>query len=729
MSASPALRILSASGMAPLAGEDICAAAGLVVRPGVHRPAFTDQVWDFTVVDNLPAYVKPHALRWDFTRINNPPWQTVAKEYLFALLAPRHELVRVLPRAYRTPRTLLTCAARLARLTGWLNWLTGQGLTCLAEVTQRHCLAYLHESSHRRDTGGHQVVALTPSGQREYVAALVDLAHYGELFSTDRYANGFRPWSGARPATIVGYNPTGENKTQPARQELLQPLLAAALHVVEVLGPHIVALRGEVADRTVGRPAHGRPAETVPAGIEAVLNQAVARGRPLERLNDYKMLQRQAQGWSVEDPLLAVSLLAIARDAGIADFNPAWLAKLRPTIETTLARVGAQPRWGRRAAPVPMATGDGQVPWTLPVHTRTVHDLVELARTACILVVAAITGMRASEIMELPAGCRLPPATMAPGLVRYKLAGKTIKGQPQGGTWDEWVVIEEVHRAVGLAEQLGPRRGGRLFGAVGFDNRYLTFRCFVNGPEGQRLGLAPIPEDVVNLRILRRTLAIELAYRPGGLLAAKIALKHVSVATTEGYSARPGGSQAKLLAEVGEHEQERNLDLILTEFRKYQNGVMPAGPGAGDLVEFFHTIDGELTDHTRAAAKLAGGDQEVRNLLTRRAQTLHLGTANYCWFIDPAKALCLKLAGTPTADRPLAGMCDSTRCPQATHHPCHRPVWAEQAHTLTVFIGGLSRRQTAERRRLETELARVNNVIAGIDTATGTTPTGEDHSR
>ncbi len=47
------------------------------------------------------------------------------------------------------------------------------------------------------------------------------------------------------------------------------------------------------------------------------------------------------------------------------------------------------------------------------------------------------------------------------------------------------------------------------------------------------------------------------------------------------------------------------------------------------------------------------------------AKTLHAGVGNYCWFSDPAKALCLKLAGTPDADEPLMGICDSARCPQA----------------------------------------------------------------
>ena len=76
---------------------------------------------------------------------------------------------------------------------------------------------------------------------------------------------------------------------------------------------------------------------------------------------------------------------------------------------------------------------------------------------------------------------------------------------------------------------------------------------------------------------------------------------------------------------------------------------------------------------------------------------LHLGTANYCWFTDPSRALCLKLAGNPAGDKPLIGMCDSARCPQATHHPCHRPVWAEHAENTKTFLGQLGRAQKTER--------------------------------
>jgi hypothetical protein len=55
--------------------------------------------------------------------------------------------------------------------------------------------------------------------------------------------------------------------------------------------------------------------------------------------------------------------------------------------------------------------------------------------------------------MELRVGCRRPVEEPIPGLKRYRIASKIIKGQGLGGTDGEWVVIEPVHRAIELLEQ------------------------------------------------------------------------------------------------------------------------------------------------------------------------------------------------------------------------------------------------------------------------------------
>jgi hypothetical protein len=134
--------------------------------------------------------------------------------------------------------------------------------------------------------------------------------------------------------------------------------------------------------------------------------------------------------------------------------------------------------------------------------------------------------------MELKVGCCGPPERYGPDLVRYRLASRVIKGQQLGGVPDEWVVIEPAYRAAQLLEHLHvhPESGAPLLGRFAFDVRCTWLRNWVNGAAGQRLGLAPIPDTPVSLRALRRTLAIELAYRPGGMLAAKWHLKHIAVA-------------------------------------------------------------------------------------------------------------------------------------------------------------------------------------------------------
>ena len=69
-------------------------------------------------------------------------------------------------------------------------------------------------------------------------------------------------------------------------------------------------------------------------------------------------------------------------------------------------------------------------------------------------------------------------------------------------------------------------------------------------------------------------------------------------------------------------------------------------------------------------------------------------------------------------------MCDSARCPQATHHPQHRAVWASTVEQGTVFLGALGRTRTTERARLQTELDRARHVLDAIDAAAAGQPKG-----
>ena len=643
-------------------GADVCREAGLTLPDGVRLPVFDDDVWDFTQVIGLPVQMPLYSRRFDFTAIPGPPWRLVAKELIFAMLAPRHEAVALLSRAYRTPVHLSTAYGRLIELTGFLAWLTGRGIGSLTEIDDHCCQAYLAHRRYVRDEDGAVVGELSPATRRTAAQIIVDLLNYGELFTTDRLPAGLRPWGGAS-ASAIAEMPSGKtmNKTPPLANEVLQPMLAAALYLVTTFGPHAAGLNHQI--REIDRIKPRNATRDIPTRqITSLLQQYERTGDPFPLLPDRHIRDRLDAGWDPDDPLLPIALSHLAHQAGFKQFHHHWIPQLRARLEATLGLVGAEKHFGRNAAIVDRADGEGTLPWTLPLHRLQAVALAGIVRTATITVIAAISGMRASELMELQVGCR-QPEEFSPGLVRYRIASKVVKGQPLGGTQDEWVVIQPVYQAVELAEQLhdDPREGGPLFGRFEFGVRYKWFRNWVNSPAGQRAGLAPIPEAPVNLRALRRTLAIELAYRPGGVLATKIALKHVAVATTEGYASRPGGAQAELLIEVNKHESERNLELVWAEFRNYQQGIMPAGPGARELTGFFAHIDAQPGPADASAVKVQRSDREVLGLLTKRAKTLHLGAANFCWFTDPSRALCLKLAGTPHADKPLAGMCDSAR--------------------------------------------------------------------
>jgi hypothetical protein len=189
------------------------------------------------------------------------------------------------------------------------------------------------------------------------------------------------------------------------------------------------------------------------------------------------------------------------------------------------------------------------------------------------------------------------------------------------------------------------------------------------------------------------------------------------VTTTEGYARRPGGSQALFHAECQQLEHEHHVALTDQAFRDYQSGVLPTGPGAKALVEAFSHPENQRTISAAGPPTVVDNERRIENLVRGQAATLHVGPANYCWFRDPAKALCLKLAGTPEAKDPLVNMCDSVRCPQATHHPCHREVWVATVRSHQSLIDGLGPSRASERHRLQAEITRAQRVVDQIDAA------------
>ena len=239
MITSRALAVADAA-RSPFAGTDVCREAGLPLPEQAARPLFEDDLWDLSEVIGLPVSLGLQRRRFDFTQIPGAPWRLVAKELVMALLAPHHAAVAALPRAYRTPHHVSTCNGRLAEAVHFLKWLEGRGVGRLEDLTCGDCDAYHEHRRYQRDGDG-VVVGERGSGTRRLAALIVtDLVNYRELFTADRVPADLRPWAGAAPSAVAGdAGHSGRpNKTQPVPDEVFRPALAAALHLVRVLGPH-----------------------------------------------------------------------------------------------------------------------------------------------------------------------------------------------------------------------------------------------------------------------------------------------------------------------------------------------------------------------------------------------------------------------------------------------------------------------------------------------------------
>lgn len=378
------------------------------------------------------------------------------------MLAPQHPAVAPLPRAYRTPLHLRSCADRLEEAVRFFDWLHRRGTSSLTQIDTQACEAYLAFRRYVLDENGVVGGEQSPAVRRAAAQVVVDLVDYRELFTADRVRADLRPWGGAS-ASAVAEMPSGrtENKTPPVTVEVLQPMLAAALHLVTVFGPHAVELEQQVrqADRISSIKAVGRrhSAPTMLDDIGRLLTDYVATCTPLPMIEDHDIDQRIAAGWSPDDPLLPVVTGVLARQVGYSQLWVRWIPMLRRPIQDAVASVGVEKSFARQAAEVPTADNTRTLAWTLPLHRPQAIALVGIVRTAAIIVLAAASGMRASELMELRVGCRRPIEEPVPGIQRFRIASKVVKGQPLGGTDDEWVVIEPVCRAVELAEQLRSR--------------------------------------------------------------------------------------------------------------------------------------------------------------------------------------------------------------------------------------------------------------------------------
>ncbi|MCX4392193.1 hypothetical protein OOK39_35980 [Streptomyces sp. NBC_00264] len=117
----------------------------------------------------------------------------------------------------------------------------------------------------------------------------------------------------------------------------MQPMLVAAVYLVDTLGRHAVQLADtiqEAGQYSARRLRVRRKAGTksrVPAHeIGRVLSEYTRTCTPLPMLEDWYVDRQLGGGWDPHDRLLHVAMGTLARQAGLSQFATPWLTTPRP---------------------------------------------------------------------------------------------------------------------------------------------------------------------------------------------------------------------------------------------------------------------------------------------------------------------------------------------------------------------------------------------------------------
>ena len=408
------------------------------------RPRFGDDCWDLSAIADIPAWARsPSKLRVSFDGIVNPTWRLCAKEVAIAMVQPTVGLDLRLPLARRSPYPPHDLGKVVGHMRSWLGWLQAHRVKRLADVTQAHCDAWLIERQE----------AVSRGTARAEVADIRRFADYRAVLSCDAYALGFRPWGNKTAAQVTGWRAPAENATPVIPDDVLGPLLAGALFLVQVAGPDVLAARAEWVSL--------RAPATAGSAIDERLADYIARlrrqGRRLPELHQRTLDEQRGRRILDEtDPLWRVNLSVIERRIGSGSNVIASTPRRRALVEAAVAELGVA-LGGLDTAPANVAAPTDPTnvrPWHREFSPFDVDELVNLVLTGCYIVVAAPVG-------PPPQRARRDAPRVRPERAARQRQGASPHPHPgDQGTGARWRA-RPLDRDRGGGPGLRPRRGAR----------------------------------------------------------------------------------------------------------------------------------------------------------------------------------------------------------------------------------------------------------------------------
>jgi hypothetical protein len=348
------------------------------------------------------------------------------------------------------------------------------------------------------------------------------------------------------------------------------------------------------------------------------------------------------------------------------------------TLLTTEPDVLEGMRFGAGAPlATPITAQLGSRLWRDAIDVEDAMDLAVQLATAALLTVSYLSGMRAQEVLDLERGC-CTIERREDGTVRYLITGRHFKGvtDEHGNTISggqtrsqPWTVIEPVHRAITVLEEL---TDGRLLFPREFSKaakpwaygdalsvrtanaRIERFAAWANAlaaEHGRDHEVIPAdPDGAVTMRRFRRTVAWFLNRQPGGRIALGIQYGHLRASFAESYGGR---SRMDMLQILDLEQALATADTLTEAAERLSDGEGVSGPAAGRYIAAAREFP----------AVYAGGfasKRQYRALLDNpRLQVFDHPQALLTCNHDPLKALCDPNRGksggqpqrTPSQDR------------------------------------------------------------------------------
>jgi integrase len=455
------------------------------------------------------------------------------------------------------------------------------------------------------------------------------------------------PWGGDPAGELFGRpRAQRENRTPRIAEATMAALLSWSLRFVEDFADDIVSAHAEYLRLKARTPEARRRRGPVPL--------RPPRGTVQEQMRAYLAQLRRSRG-ALPGKMDADGSLGVDwRHVGMV-LDRSFNSKTRDTPTGRLLLASGLAVADAAYLDTPITARINGYPWhDGPISYHEARALARQLSTACLVVIAYLSGARPGEVLNLRRGCISHDATADMWLmsgVFFKSAVDTKGNKIPAGAQrrDPWVVVAPVADAVAVLHRLHDQdvlfpaklepyrrrpgwvtRTGQARTETSVD--LAAFVDWVND-YCQRRGMPTIPPDPhggLNISRFRRTLAWFIRRRPRGLVAGAIQYGHVHTRLIQGYA---GDYNSGFPDEYAFEDFLARMEELAADEQALVAGEHVSGPAAHIYRARVSAASKQFGGHVLTTAK------QARDLLGNPLLQIFHGDGMTCVF-DPAHARC-----------------------------------------------------------------------------------------